>query len=135
MRSGYSDDCEGTELNLWRGAVRSAIRGARGQKFLRELVAALDALPEKILIQHEFAAGGAVCALGAVARARRMNVSELSTDPQDRDEVAGVFGIAPALAAEIMFENDGDYDYEQIAPEERFRRVRVWAENQIREGA
>ncbi len=34
-RSGYQDDCEG--LNLYRGTVRRAIRGKRGQAFLREL--------------------------------------------------------------------------------------------------
>ncbi|KGC50992.1 hypothetical protein DO66_5867 [Burkholderia pseudomallei] len=34
-RSGYSDDCGGWSLIRWRGAVNSAIKGARGQKFLR----------------------------------------------------------------------------------------------------
>jgi hypothetical protein len=43
-RSGYSDDCSGRELVLWRGAVASALRGRRGQAFLRELVDALDAV-------------------------------------------------------------------------------------------
>jgi len=39
-RSGYSDDCEGSELAMWRGQVASAKRGKRGQRFFRELVAA-----------------------------------------------------------------------------------------------
>jgi hypothetical protein len=35
-RSGYSDDLENWSLIRWRGAVASAIRGRRGQAFLRE---------------------------------------------------------------------------------------------------
>jgi len=45
-RSGYSDDCDDQwSLICWRGAVKSAIRGKRGQAFLKEMLAALDALP------------------------------------------------------------------------------------------
>ena len=62
-RSGYSDDCSGRELNLWRGAVESAIRGKRGQAFLREMLVALDAMPEKRLIAGELVTPtGEVCA-------------------------------------------------------------------------
>jgi len=39
-RSGYSDDCDVWALIRWRGAVKSAIRGARGQAMLRELIQA-----------------------------------------------------------------------------------------------
>lgn len=46
-RSGYSND--GENIAMWRGQVASAIRGKRGQAFLRELVEALDAMPEKRL--------------------------------------------------------------------------------------
>ena len=52
-RSGYSDDLETWQLIKWRGQVMSAIRGKRGQKFLRELLAALDAMPKKILITED----------------------------------------------------------------------------------
>lgn len=70
-RSGYSDDCDGAELALWRGAVESAIRGRRGQAFLREMLEALDALPARRLISGEFVDGrGEHCALGAVALKR-----------------------------------------------------------------
>ena len=87
-RSGYSEDCENWDLVRWRGAVQSAIRGARGQKFLRELVAALDALPEKKLIAHELKdENGAVCALGSVAVARGLDVS--GVDFEDRDKGRG----------------------------------------------
>lgn len=42
-RHGYSDDCHDDILSFgqWRGQVASAIRGKRGQAFLKELIAAL----------------------------------------------------------------------------------------------
>lgn len=52
-RSGYNDDIDNWALIKWRGQVASAIRGKRGQKMLRDLLAALDAMPEKSLIVHE----------------------------------------------------------------------------------
>ena len=70
-RSGYIDDygCGGREeqwaLIRWRGAVASAIRGKRGQKFLRDVLAAMDELPEPTLISDELEKDGQVCAIGA----------------------------------------------------------------------
>lgn len=48
-RSGYSDDYDfdNWQLIRWRGAVNSAINGRRGQAFLKELLTAIEALPEK----------------------------------------------------------------------------------------
>ena len=51
-RSGYSDDCE--NLGLWRGAVEKSIKGKRGQAFLKEMLVALDSLPEKKLIENDY---------------------------------------------------------------------------------
>ncbi len=48
-RSGYVDDIDNLALINWRGAVKSAIQGKRGQAFLRALVDALDAMPETSL--------------------------------------------------------------------------------------
>lgn len=103
-RSGYSDDCGGWDLIRWRGAVTSAIRGARGQALLREVAQALDAMPVKELIEGEFAAEGCMCTLGVVGAARGMDLTKL--DIEDRESVAGAFGVATALAAEIMDVND-----------------------------
>ena len=44
-RSGYGDDIGQWDLIRWRGAVQSAMCGKRGQAFLKEMLAALDALP------------------------------------------------------------------------------------------
>ena len=104
-RSGYSDDCDNWALIRWRGAVESAIRGKRGQATLRDLVDALDALPEQRLAADSLVtADGDYCALGAIGRARGMDMAPI--DPEDRQAVARAFGVSGALAAEIMFLND-----------------------------
>ncbi len=104
-RSGYTDDCETWDLIRWRGAVTSALRGKRGQQALREILAALDALPEKKLAAESLVtADGAYCTLGALGASRGLNMADI--DPEDRKLVADVFGVAEAMAAEIMFLND-----------------------------
>jgi hypothetical protein len=113
-RSGYSDDCDGWALIRWRGAVTQAIRGQRGQAMLRELVQALDALPEKHLAAGSLVtAEGDCCTLGALGRARGMDMAPI--DPEDREAVAKAFGVAEALAAEIMYLNDEEGPQEQTA--------------------
>ena len=126
-RSGYSDDCDGWDLIRWRGAVASAFRGRRGQAFLKELLCALDALPEPKLISEDLERDGAVCALGSVGKARGVDMN--GVDPYDRETVANIFNIAPAMAAEIMFMNDDEYIRQ--TPEARFTRMREWVKNQI----
>ncbi len=132
-RSGYSDDFDGDGnwgLICWRGAVASAIRGARGQAFLREMAAALDAMPVKELIAHEIVtADGACCAMGAVAKARGCQTSDL--DPHNRKQVAGRMGIAAALCAEIAHENDDDFAWKTETPALRWERMRRWVDGQI----
>ena len=125
-RSGYSDDCEQWDLVRWRGAVTSAIRGHRGQAFLQEMLDAFDAMPEKVLIAESLVEeDGAVCAMGAVGLKRKMDLSQV--DPDDRSSVANAFGISPALAAEIAYENDeGTWQYRTETPEQRWTRMREW---------
>lgn len=122
-RSGYSDDCDTWDLIRWRGAVLSALRGRRGQAFLQELLDALDAMPERRLVKGELEEKGEVCALGCVGRARGMDITGI--DPYDRETIADKFGIAEAMAAEIMYENDDDMCRE-ITPEDRWKYMRSW---------
>ncbi len=105
-RHGYTDDNDDPLAHgRWRGAVRSAIEGRRGQAMLRELLAALDAMPVKEQHPDSFATPeGEFCALGALGAARGMSLAGL--EDCDRDEVGRLFGIAPALAAEVMYLND-----------------------------
>jgi hypothetical protein len=132
-RSGYSDDIDDNWAAIcWRGAVESALRGKRGQAFLKELLAAMDALPEHKLIASELETGGEVCALGAVGRARNIpNMHDF--DPEDHDTIAALFKIPHALACEIMHENDREWAYwRNETPEQRFARMRKWIEGKIR---
>lgn len=131
-RSGYDDDVEQWSLIMWRGAVASSLRGRRGQAFLKEMLAAFDALPEKKLIAKELVEpDGAVCALGAVGKARAMDMQKI--DAEDHESVAGKFNIAHAMACEIMFENDEGAGYwSNETPEHRFYRMRRWVESKIR---
>lgn len=125
-RSGYHEDLDEWALIRWRGAVAAAIRGKRGQAFLREMVAALDALPEKRLISQELAtADGDVCAMGAVCKARGVDVSEI--DPDDYSTVAGTMGLSEAMVREIANENDE----RGVTPEKRWELMRKWAVAQI----
>lgn len=114
-RSNYSDDIGNWALIRWRGAVKSAINGARGQKLLREIVAAMDAMSVKELTAHELEAEGNYCTLGVVGCARGIDMSQI--DPEDPEQVSKLFGIAPALAQEIVFENDeciNDWNWTQV---------------------
>lgn len=111
-RSGYTDDYDedGTG-GLWRGAVASAIKGARGQEALQELAKAMDAMPVKVLAADSLVtAEGEFCTLGALGRARGLDMSAI--DPEDYDAVAKAFGIAPAMVREIVYENDERRDGE-----------------------
>jgi hypothetical protein len=137
-RSGYTDDVEDQgALNCYRANVDRALSGKRGQAFLREMAAALDAMPVKELVADEVVRDSEhVCAMGAVALARKLDVSNL--DPEDPDTVAGTFGIARALACEIAYENDEfvplyvrgeDGSWKRPPPEtpaERWTRMRKW---------
>lgn len=127
-RSGYSEDCWGLELGQWRAQVASAIRGKRGQAFLRELVEALDALPEKKLIAEDLVRDGEYCALGALGVKRKIDMSNL--DPLDRYTLSDVFGVAHQLIAEVEWMNDEGHL--GSTPENRWKEMRAWAVARIK---
>lgn len=156
-RSGYHDDCDDPLAHgRWRSAVRRAMQGKRGQAFLCEALAALDAMPDKRLVREhlefdgwqppwraeEIIVGGdvltdrngvpcpmgSVCLLGAVGKARGLDMSKL--DPEDMESVAPTFGIADAMAREIVYWND-DCGPRDETPEQRWVRMRKWVEDQI----
>ena len=128
-RSGYVDDSENWDLIRWRGAVNSAIIGRRGQSFLKELLAALDAMPEKKLIANTLESNGEYCALGVVGKARGVDLKSL--DPEDSETVADTFNIARALAKEIVYMNDEGLWY-GATPEKRWQYVREWVAKQVK---
>lgn len=137
-RSGYVEDCE--TIGLYRNAVHRAIKGRRGQAFLKLLRESLDAMPEKRLVTDALVRtdcrrteSNGVCAMGSVVLHKKLDAADV--DPDDRHAVAALFNIAPALAAEIAYENDeGDYHHrEPETPEQRWMRMRKWVEERITE--
>lgn len=136
----WGDEDANLVFGRWRGQVESAIRGKSGQKFLKELVRALDALPEKKLVSESLQEqDGAVCALGAVARARGIDMSQWTPGPdEDKDdfhsdqvyELEGVFHIAHQLISEIIWENDEQCG--RKTQEERWTWMRKWANYRIK---
>lgn len=129
-RSGYSEDGDYAGANLWPNIVERSIKGKRGQSFLKEMAKALDDMPEKKLISGDLITEtGEVCAIGAVCKARGLDVS--SVDPDDRYDVGKLVGIAPTMAAEIEYQND------EIrcsnSPEERWIRMRKWVGDNLME--
>lgn len=132
-RSGYTDDIDwDNTASLYRANVARATRGKRGQKFFRDLVAALDAMPEKKLIRGELEEEqGAVCALGALRKAKAVPLEPLLES--DWDALGDAFDVAPMLTQEVMFENDDDFAYYgDETPEERWTRMRRWVAKRVR---
>jgi hypothetical protein len=126
-RSGYSDDCE--NLELYRASVERALKGKRGQAFLRELAAAMDAMLEKALIAGELITPeGDCCAIGTVCKARGVDVSKVNYD--DPDSVARAIGVARSMAAEIEYEND-EGSRRAETPAERWQRMRKWVNDNL----
>lgn len=132
-RSGYydGDGDEGWQwANIrWRGQVASATRGKRGQVFFKELLEALDAMPERRLIAEALqTADGEFCAMGVLGKKRGVDVTAL--DPEDPDSIADAFDVAHQLVREVEYMND-DY-FHDLTPEQRWSYVRAWVAGRIK---
>lgn len=132
-RSGYTDDYdEFTEL--YRGAVRKAMKGKRGQAFFRDLRTALDVLPVKRLIYGTLrdAVTGEVCTLGAIGIMRNVKLPIVDSDDCGESSrlLGQLFNIAPSLAAEVQYMND-EASYTTETPEARYTRVSQWVDEQL----
>jgi hypothetical protein len=158
-RHGYTDDHDDctVSLALYMATLARAIRGKRGQLALRDLIAALDAMPQKRLVSSRFRdSDGECCALGALAVARGVidrlpkltGPWEDGRDPEEdhpegtldtkfdsweiREAVAAALDIAPSLASEVMYQND-DCGRSNETPEQRWTRIRAWAARRVEE--
>ena len=110
------------QFELWQANCRRSLKGRRGQAALRELIAALNSLPEKRLIHGSLCKDGDVCAVGAIALQRRVHAGEEraavlsdleanSTDEwgesEETDEyAAGALGLPRLVAWKIVEQND-----------------------------
>ena len=137
-RHGYTDDVDDVLASgRWRGRVASAIRGKRGQALLKELAAALDAMPEKRLIRYTLQAkDGDCCAIGAVCKAKGKDyTAHQDDDPYDLEELnaelANELDVPECLIREIEYENDEGAWKE--TPEQRWTRIRAWVQKRIKE--
>jgi hypothetical protein len=84
-------------------------------------------MPQKKLIVQELEKDGEVCAIGSLGRARGIDMSKI--DPEDPEQVAGAFGIAPCLAQEVEYEND---EWCDKTDEQRWTRMRAWVAQNIK---
>lgn len=151
-RSGYVDEEDYSgQFAMWRGQVASAIRGKRGQALLRDMLAAMDAMPQKKLIRNHLCdASGEVCALGALGQYRGVDLSQFERfidtdgycdDPGNLAEVLGNrLNAATQLVQEIQYLNDEHLDFEyvngqrrEITPEERWQKMRGWIVTNLKE--
>lgn len=125
-RSGYCDDLDNWAHIRWRGAVNSATKGNRGQKFLRKLAQTMDLLPRKRLVKEVLQdSDGDFCTIGIACHSQGLDLSK-EYGPED---IAKQLGIAEALVREIIFMNDEHYYFE--TDEERWVRMRQWVEKQL----
>ena len=130
-RSGYSDDCDGWALIRWRGAVASAIKGKRGQAFLRELLDALDAMSVKELITGELERDGSYCALGLMGMWSGVDLKKAAYW-HDWSYLAKGLGISEALTREIYFHNDEGSPFANESPSQTWTRMRRWTAENIK---
>jgi hypothetical protein len=145
-RINYCDDEDfQNQAFLWEANQERSIKGRKGQAALRELEAALLALPEKQLIADELEnAEGQVCAVGALARFKGKenpmvgdsfgSEEDNLTINEDKIERVTVdfaqeLGVPRMVAIAIVHENDDEW--KPVTPEQRYRRVLGWTQRQL----
>lgn len=147
------DDCYDEDFPnqaaLYHANTERALKGKRGQAFLKELEAALLMLPEKVLIEGSICREGAVCANGALALKRKvdagMQIPEalkwLEENKPDDDFNGGDagqtgdfmekhFGILSRLAVHTAFVND-EHRQTDHSDHGRYEKVLSWVRSQI----
>lgn len=134
MRLNYSDDEDWTgQFALWEANCRRSLRGRAGQRELRELEAALLALPEKQLIHGSLTDDdGGMCAIACYAKHKGVDLSAF--DPGRASDKVGIAGGMPRLVAwRVVAEND--YDLASRTPRERYDAMLEWVREQLRSTA
>lgn len=144
MRISYSDEEETPgQFELWQANCRRSLAGRAGQRSLRELEAALVALPSKRLIAGALDdEDGDVCAIGALVKAKGITPE---ADPDYEMEDVGVECGMPRLVAwKVVEMNDVEFDTTQdvsqlpkwrrraLTPEERYEKVLAWVRRQVK---
>ena len=138
------------ELRCWafEGNMARAIKGKKGQRILKELEAALLALPKKRLISDQFATPeGDVCAWAALLLSRTLAAGasrqeamgamekQIDFEPNGWNAISGpsqVLKICVPLVWAIVERNE---EYRGKTPEETYERVLNWVQSNIKEKA
>lgn len=126
--------------HLWDSWYSRSLKGKRGQKNLRDFIAALDAMPEKRLIadaevekhpvddEREYEVAG-VCAVACFAASRgedpRWFGGEEDSDIFTTAELGKNAGLSWTMAWEMARANDDVFS--DSTPEERWQKMRDWA--------
>ena len=154
MRLNWTDDEDHPgQFALWQANCRRSLRSRQGQAMLRELEAALLALPEKRLVAHTLATEtGDVCAVGALAKYQGHDLTAFDWE-YESDAVGIQLGmprlVAWSVVAQNDIENDGRYEIAEgpshnrwgspgysvfiaTTPEERYERMLLWVQEQLR---
>ena len=156
MRINYAEEEDRPgQFALWNANCRRSINGKAGQRELRELEAALLALPEKRLIRDLLQDDeGGVCAIGCYAKHKGVDLSKF--DPEDESDEVGIAAGMPRLVAwQLVALNDITLDtvwevahgpvqrghgvykggialVRDMTPEERYEKVLAWVRNALR---
>lgn len=110
--------------------MSSALKGKRDQAFLIDPRDAMDAMPNKSAwwrTRLKLTGSSAPSVFSSAKRSIEMSV----IDAHCRETVSGVFRIAPAMAAEVVFEND-ECGWNETS-EQRWQRMRKWIGSHIKE--
>lgn len=151
MRFSEGDYDHPGQWALWEQALYRAVNGQKGQQVLRDMEAALLALPEPKLIEAGLSDGKGVCAVGAFVAQRRVEAGEdreavleglkrkggwsdryqifkgWETEQGTIDQ-ARAQGMQLSIACAVAGENDWHYG---ITDEEWYDRMLKWVRERI----
>tara|TARA_R110002153_G_scaffold9324_3_gene38608 strand:+ start:211 stop:636 length:426 start_codon:yes stop_codon:yes gene_type:complete len=138
-RHGYNEgDGNNWQYIKWAGMTASAARGKRGQAMLRELLAALDAMPDKKLITRSVVdEDGCCCTVGALLKEKEVPyLDKLVAAWEDEDilaewndDIAEDLDVSPVLLQEIEYAND-EMGFGE-SPSDRWFRMRAWVAGKL----
>lgn len=123
------DGDDAVSEGLWNRRLALATRSKRGNERLREIAAILDAMPEKRLITEALTLEGDCCFVGAVCKARGVQIPEGYCDIFDTADAGKRAGIPWTLAWEMATANDEKWG--RLTPEERWKAARAWIDEQL----
>lgn len=137
MRINYSEDEDYPgQFYLYQANCTRSVKGQAGQKALRELEAALLALPSKRLIAEELDDGQDVCAIGALVRHKK--ITPTSDSEWEMENVGVECGMPHLVAWKVVELNDVEFldrwrdgAREFYTPEERYDAMLKWVRQQI----